>query len=346
MSTGFQKYISYGLGFLALILAARYALPLAMPFLLGGVLALAAEPLVSLLSRRLPRPAAAGIGVTLTFSLLILLVGALCGLLLRELGLLANVLPQLLEAAKGGMTSLEIFLTDLVAQSPETVRPLLIRQIQGLFSDGSALLDKGTAWLLKLASGVLTRLPDGALGFGTGLIASFMIAAKLPVWKHWLNTRLPNERFRPVLNTLQGLKVSLLGWFKAQVTLSGLTWALTTVGLFLLKIPYAPLWGGLVALVDAFPILGTGAVLVPWSLVSFLQGNPGQAFGLLGLYGGVTVIRTLLEPRLVGSQLGLDPLVTLAALYVGYRLWGLPGMILSPMLAVTITQLAQSRKTP
>ena len=336
--TGIQRYILYGLGFLALVLASRYILPLTLPFLLGAGLALTAEPLVGLLGRRLPRSAAAGIGVTVTFALLILLASSLCGLFIRELGLLANVLPELLEAAKGGMTSLEIFLTDLVARTPETVRPLLIQQIQGLFSDGSALLDRVTAWLLKLASGVLTRLPDSALGFGTGIIASFMISAKLPVWKSWFRTRFPQENSRRLLDTLKDLKGALWGWLKAQAKLSGVTWIVMTLGFFLLKIPLAPLWAGVVALVDAFPILGTGAVLVPWSLLSFAQGDPGQAFGLLGLYGGVTLIRTLLEPRLVGQHLGLDPLLTLGALYVGYRLWGLPGMLLSPLLAVTILQ--------
>ena len=336
--TRIQKYILYGLGVLALILAARYALPLAMPFLLGAALALAAEPLVSLLGRRLPRSLAAGVGVTVTFALLVLLVSILCGLLIRELGLLADVLPELLEAAKGGMTSLEIFLTDLVARTPETVRPLLIQQIQGLFSDGSALLDRVTGWLLKLASGVLTRLPDSALGFGTGLIASFMISAKLPVWKARLQSRFPQEQYRPLLETAKGLKAAILGWLKAQVKLSGVTWVLVTLGFLLLGVSSALLWGGVVALVDAFPILGTGAVLVPWSLLSFAQGDPGRAFGLLGLYGGVTLVRTLLEPKLVGQHLGLDPLVTLAALYAGYRLWGLPGMILSPLLAVVVLQ--------
>ena len=336
--TRIQKYILYGLGVLALILAARYALPLAMPFLLGAALALAAEPLVALLGRRLPRSLAAGVGVTVTFALLVLLVSILCGLLIRELGLLADVLPELLEAAKGGMTSLEIFLTDLVARTPETVRPLLIQQIQGLFSDGSALLDRVTGWLLKLASGVLTRLPDSALGFGTGLIASFMISAKLPVWKARLQSRFPQEQYRPLLETAKGLKAAILGWLKAQVKLSGVTWVLVTLGFLLLGVASALLWGGVVALVDAFPILGTGAVLVPWSLLSFAQGDPGRAFGLLGLYGGVTLVRTLLEPKLVGQHLGLDPLVTLAALYAGYRLWGLPGMILSPLLAVVVLQ--------
>ena len=177
------------------------------------------------------------------------------------------------------------------------------------------------------------------MGFGTGLIASFMISAKLPLWKARLQSRFPQEQYRPLLETAKGLKAAILGWLKAQVKLSGVTWVLVTLGFLLLGVSSALLWGGVVALVDAFPILGTGAVLVPWSLLSFAQGDPGRAFGLLGLYGGVTLVRTLLEPKLVGQHLGLDPLVTLAALYAGYRLWGLPGMILSPLLAVVVLQV-------
>ena len=343
MAAGPRKYIFYGLCALMAYFFARYLLPSAMPFLLGAGLALAAEPLVALLGRRMPRAAAAGIGVTVTFLLCALLVTALAGFLVRELGLLAHVLPELLEAARGGMESLELFLTDLVARSPESMRPLLIEEVEQLFSGGSALLDRLTGWLLGLASRLLSALPDSALGFGTGLIASFMISARLPRWKDWLSRRIPGEKLQAAAAALTGLKEAVLGWLKAQAKLCGVTWLGLAVGFALLGIRHAPLWAGAVALVDAFPILGTGTVLVPWSLVSFLQGDPGRAFGLLGLYGAVTLIRSLLEPRLVGRHLGLDPLVTLIALYTGYRLWGLMGMLLSPILAVTALQLARPR---
>ncbi|MBQ8237492.1 MAG: sporulation integral membrane protein YtvI [Oscillospiraceae bacterium] len=344
MSAGSRNYLFYAFCALLAYLAVRFLLPAALPFLLGAGLALAAEPLVALLSRRLPRGVAAGVGVTLTFAIVTLLIAALCAFVFRELGLLANVLPELLEAAKGGMESLEIFLTDLVSNSPEAIRPLLTEQVESLFSGGSALLDRVTRWLLSLATGIIGRLPDSALGFGTGIIASFMISAKLPKWKAWLRGRFPTEKLRPALETLRGMKTAVFGWLKAQMKLSGVTWAIVTAGFLLLGIRYAPLWAVAVALVDAFPILGTGTVLVPWSLVSFLQGDAARAFGLLGLYGALTLIRSLLEPRLVGRQLGLDPLVTLIALYAGYRLWGLMGMILSPILAVTAVQLVQARK--
>ena len=344
MVGGTRKILIYTVFAVFVYLAARYLLPLVLPFLLGAGLALAAEPLVALLGRRLPRGAAAGIGVSATFVLLALTATALCALAVRELGLLAGVLPELLEAAKGGMASLEIFLTDLAARTPEPLRPQLIAQVEELFSGGSALLDRATGWLLRLASGIVMKLPDGALGFGTGLIASFMISAKLPGFRAWLRGRLPGEKLDAVLGTLRGLKGAVLGWVKAQLKLSGVTWAVVTVGFLFLGIRYAPLWAAAVAAVDAFPVLGTGTALIPWSLVSFLQGDSLRAFGLLGLYGAVTLVRSLLEPRLVGRQLGLDPLVTLFALYAGYRLFGLPGMLLSPILAVTVTRLAGAGK--
>jgi len=100
------------------------------------------------------------------------------------------------------------------------------------------------------------------------------------------------------------------------------------------------LWAFLIALVDAIPMLGTGTVLVPWSLLCFLQGNPVRGVGLLGLYVTAMLVRSALEPRVVGRQLGINPLLTLAALYAGFRLWGVTGMILAPIITVTATQLA------
>ena len=140
------------------------------------------------------------------------------------------------------------------------------------------------------------------------------------------------------------MKDALLGWLKAQLRLSAVTFLLASTGFFLLGISNGLLWALLVALVDAFPILGTGTVLVPWSLISFLQGDHLLAFGLLGLYGAAALTRSVLEPRFLGKQLGLDPLVTLMSLYAGYRLWGIGGMLITPMLAVAVTQLIPSSK--
>lgn len=95
----------------------------------------------------------------------------------------------------------------------------------------------------------------------------------------------------------------------------------------------------LIALVDALPVLGTGTVLVPWALVSLLGGNWKLALGLAVLYGVIWLVRSLLEPRLIGSRVGLPPLAALLSLYVGFQAFGVAGMILAPLLAVLVRQL-------
>lgn len=326
--------------------AIEYLLPLALPFLLGAALALAAEPLVRFCWKklRLPRALAAGVGVSIAFSLLVLLLMVACGLVLRLLKSLAGVMPDLMEACRAGMDSLSGWLLGLAQRAPGGLGQILSERIRELFSDGLAVLERVTEWVVGIATGMLSRLPDRALLLGTGIISSFMISAKLPKIRKLFHRRLPVEKLRPMIETVKKLKAVVLGWLKAQLGLCGVTFLVVATGFLLLGIAHGLLWAMVVAAVDALPVFGAGAALIPWSLVSFLQGDRGQAFGLLGVYAAVAVTRTVLEPRMVGKQLGLDPLVTLVALYAGYRLWGLGGMILAPMVAVIGMQLVQVRK--
>lgn len=328
----------------AVWLGGKYLLPLLMPFLLGFLLALAAEPGVRLLQRRLSlSPAlAAFFGVTAALTLLMLLVVLLISLLVRELGTLATILPDLEATARRGLTSLENWLLRLAIAAPESIRPLLTRSILGLFDSGSDLYDRAVTQLPALATGMLSHVPDGFLSLGTGVLSAYLFSARLPRLRVWAKKQLPPERTARWKALLSELKTAVLGWLRAQLRLMLLTFAIVCAGLLLLRVPFAPVWAVLIALVDAVPMLGTGLILAPWSLICFLEGNSVGALGMLGIFAAATLSRSALEPRLLGRQLGLDPLVTLAALYLGYRLFGFPGLLFSPILAVTLVQLIRS----
>lgn len=335
--------------FITIWLTLTFALPLTLPFLLGTVLALAAEPMVNFLHSRcrLPRPAAAGIGVTAAFCFITLALLLICALIVRELGILAGYLPSLEDTAQRSMSVLSQWLLGLIARLPTGIRDILTRNVSEFFSGSSAMLEQSLCYILNLAGGILKNVPDSALVLGTGIISSYMISAKLPHIQARLNARLSRVRVRPMAETLRRLKTALFGWLKAQLKLCGITWVILTLGLVILRIPYAVLWASLIALLDAFPVLGTGTALLPWSLVCFTTGQTVQGVGLLSVYAVITLSRSILEPKLVGKQLGLDPLATLFSLYAGYKLWGLSGMILSPLLAVAAVQLlATKRETP
>ncbi len=319
----------------------RYLLPISIPFLLAVVLALAAEPLVFFFHTRLrlPRSAATGIGVTVTLVILVLLLMTLGALLLRQLQALAGVLPGLEVAIQQGITSLRDWLLELAEKTPRGIRGMVTESVSSLFEDGSAVMGQVLPRLLNLATGILSRVPDSALSIGTCLLASFMLSAKLPQFRQWAAERMPAIWRDNYLPMLQRLKKALWGWLSAQIKLMAMTFGLLLVGFWLLKIRYAPVWAFLIALMDALPLLGTAVALVPWSIVCFLQGETLRAIGLLGLCAATVLLRSIMEPKLVGKQLGLDPLLTLVAMYTGYRLWGFAGLILAPLLAVTVTQL-------
>ena len=344
MSSKFLKKLAvFGGFFAAAWITFRYLLPLFLPFLLGALVALAAEPAVSfgIKRLRLPRGAGVGIGVSLTLVLLISILSLIGTFAVKELSKLTDVLPKVENTAREGITQLQNWLTDLADSTPEGVRPMIHRSVTSLFGNDSRLMDEASGKALKVVTGVLGKIPDGALGLGVTLLSGFMISARLPQLKEKLNKLTAGKLQEKYLPALRRMRSVLGKWLVAQLKLTCVTFSIVLLGFFLLKIPYAPVWALGVSVVDALPVLGTGIILLPWALVSLLQGLHLQAIGLLVIYGAAAMTRTVLEPRLVGSQIGLDPLVTLLFLYVGYRFWGILGMILAPLLAAAVKSAAE-----
>lgn len=324
-----------------LFLCIRWLLPIAMPFLLGAGLAFAAEPAVKFGTEKLhlKRWLCSGIFVSGTLVLLLSLLVILGSLLLRQLGNLADAMPDLESAALRGLTTLEDLLLGLAYRAPEGIRPLLTKSVLGLFGSSNKTVERLAQQLPVVATSFLSHVPDGALTLFTAVLSAFMLSARLPTILLWLKKKPLAGPISRLLPAARKVGTALVGWLKAQLKLSGMSFLVLLAGLLILQIRYAPVWAFLIALVDAVPLLGTGTALVPWSLVCFLQGNHLRGAGLLGIYAVTALTRSVLEPRLVGKQLGLDPLLTLAALYAGYRLWGIGGMLLAPVLSVAAREL-------
>lgn len=329
----FKKILALAAVFAGLWLGVRFVLPVALPFLLGAALALAAEPLVRRLTARFPRGVAAGAGVTAALLGTATIGTVVAAVAVKEVGRLAAVLPDLQNTARQGMVLAQDWLVSAAEQAPEGVRPLLQRTALEMFDDGTLLLQQVTQRIPSAVGTAVGWVGDGVLGVGTGILSAFLISARLPQLRETLRQRLPQSWHEKYLPALRRVRHALGGWLKAQLKLSAVTWGIVTAGFLLLRIAHAPAWAALVAVVDAVPILGTGTVLVPWAVVCLLQGQSLRAVGLLCTYGIALITRTVLEPRLVGQHLGMDPLATLVALYVGYRFWGILGLLVTPILA-------------
>lgn len=341
-----RKWLSIMGVFLVVWLGTKYLLPVLLPFLLGAVLAVAAEPVVRLGTRKLklPRGVATGVGVSLMLIFLAGILSLLGALAVKEVGVLARSLPAVEQTVQQGMVAVQDKLISLVQPLPDGLRTVMTQKVLDLFGNGSVLLQQAADRVPGAVSSVLSWLPDGALGLGTGVLAGFMMSARLPRLRKSIAEKLPTSWKEKYLPALRRVRSSLWQWLKAQGKLMAVTYGIVALGLTVIGVRYGFFWAILVALVDAVPVLGTGTILIPWAVTQLLQGRMLRGIGLLATYAASLLTRTVLEPRLVGRHLGLDPLLTLVFLYAGYRFWGILGMILAPLLAAAVKGMTDAPK--
>jgi sporulation integral membrane protein YtvI len=210
------------------------------------------------------------------------------------------------------------------------------------------------AGIQRLTESITSRLPGAAISVAGFIPAAFIFITVTLLACYYFTadngalgcslsaglaklTPLPlRDRLPPLGRRLKRLGQSYL---RACLLLVLTTFLLTFIGLAVLGVPYAFLLAVLLAVVDLLPLLGTGIILVPWAALCLLLGQVKLGIGLLILYGVSTLVRQILEPKLIGDGLGLHPLASLCAMYAGLRLFGVWGMILSPLVAAALVNV-------
>ena len=207
------------------------------------------------------------------------------------------------------------------------------------------LITSLSAYLATALTAFVTRLPDICLFFVVFVIASFYFAIDFKSTVLAISRIVP-KRFKSKSGAvLTGIKDTLIGYIKAYSVILLVTFAQLFVGFLILGVSYATTLAIVIALLDMLPVIGTGTVLIPWAIISMLMGDTPLGIGLLILFGIITVIREVIEPKLIGSSIGMHPLLTLIAMYAGYRLFGLWGILLLPPL-VNLSKILFINYTP
>lgn len=338
----FWKLLLYGAAsLLAVWLTAKYLLPIGLPFLLGYGLARLAEPLVLALTRRvrLPRSLASILCLSLLFALLGTLLWLLGRALFAQTERLVNWLPTLAQTLKEPTARLRQWLLSLTAELPDGVAAASQQWVEKLFGGGTLLLETASGWLLNAATGMVAALPELLLFLLTGLLSGYLCSIELPALRERLRRLLPEPWQTRASAMLRKLRHALGAYARAELRLCLITCALVTLGLIFLRVEGALLLGLGIALVDLLPVFGIGTVLLPWSALSLLSGQTAFGLKLLLLYLLASLTRSVLEPRVIGRQMGLHPLLTLVAIYAGYRLFGIFGMILLPVAVMICKQV-------
>jgi len=320
--------------------AGYFLLPHSVPILLALVTAIILEPLVRLLQRtlRCKRPWA----VTITFCGFLLVVGWLLYFLTTRMVIevveLFEWLPSRMDQA---FQSAQVWLTELQAyyeQLPSTYAS----SVQSALASTVDTLDSLAGNLIDLLISIIKSLPNLLVVSAVYVVALFLFSLDLPgLVRKFL--RLFDEATQgKVKIVLNNLNQAIIGFLQAQVLISFLTYDLVLVGLWILGVKYALAVALIIVIVDILPILGTGAVILPWSLYAFATGNKSLGVGLLVLYAVIIVFRRIVEPKILGQSLGISALATLVSMYLGFMLLGVMGLLLGPALVILYQALREA----
>lgn len=280
------------------------------------------------------------LSVALVFTGALALLGGLLYLALTRLcsaaGALTNLMPDL--------PSLFRRLSAIIQHLPTPLQPLF-RTLLNLLREQSALLiEKLSSHAAHLSARFFAALPEQLFFALISLLATFYAALDWNTLRAHLSALLPDTWHKKSSTVLHSLKSGALCWLNVQGKLTLIQFVPLFLGLTLLHIQGAFFAAVLIALTDALPLLGSGTVLVPWALLLWLENHPIRALCILALWLLCWILRTVLEPRMVGAQAGISPFYSLLALYLGALTFGFWGLIAAPILLSAVTPLLHRSK--
>lgn len=324
----------------------KYLLPLVVPFLLAYAVALWLRPSVRFIEtrfkftfrgkeRRLPAGLIGGVELTLLSIFLSALIYLGGRRLLSETSLFFERFPQWL-------TWLDQWLTGFCREAEGVFGfhdGYLVDLAREMVTNLGTAFKQSTMPLLMTNSMSVMKKLIGAVVF----IIIFFVAAILSIQEmEEMRERKSRSTFHREFSLLGRRLVTVVNaWLRTQLIIMTITAVLCIIGLFLIGNPYAILFGIGIGILDALPIFGTGTVLIPWGILLMVQKAWGKALVILGLYVICYFLRQIMEAKIMGDQVGLSALETLASMYVGLQLFGIAGFLLGPIGLILIEDLIE-----
>lgn len=327
-----KKILSSILVMALILVVFKLAFAYLLPFVFAFLIALAMEPFIRLLARlRLQRGPAILASMAVYFGSLFAIAYFAISRLIREVSDFSGRIPDF-------SRSFSALFTDLIAMGRKLFLKLPKEAVAPLQDALQSLAAKLTQALTSLAGSVITilsALPELLMFAMFTIVATYFFARDREAIKGFLSRQLTAASFGKLASLKNSMLHSVAGFLRSQAILMALTFSECFIGLSLIGIRYALVLAILIAVVDILPVLGSGTVLIPWGVASLMLGQARTGAALLVLYAFITIVRYVVEPRVIGDQLGLHPLVALIAMFVGLKAFGVTGLILGPAIVVT-----------
>ncbi|WP_055108810.1 sporulation integral membrane protein YtvI [Paenibacillus ihumii] len=337
---------------IALLLLAYWLIPLLYPFLIAWLVAYIINPFASWIEGqlRLPRWLAVTLALLTYFGGALIVFSAAITRLVKELIHVTESLDLSIEKWKNVITEwsqnekLQSILNEInrfIASHPGYSNTLH-RNIDSTAANISTAISQTVASLLNGVLNLLASLPS------LGIILLVILLAAFFMSKNWnqnllLLARLVPEPFQQTAREIwNDLQKALFGYLLAQFIMISITAVIVLIGLLVLGVESAFTYALLIGFVDLLPYLGVGTIMVPWLIYAYISGDLSLGIGLSVLYGLILVARQLIEPKVLATSVGLEPLPVLIATFAGLKLFGVLGLIIGPVSLVILGAIVRA----
>ncbi|MDQ2087718.1 sporulation integral membrane protein YtvI [Herbivorax sp. ANBcel31] len=310
------------------------------PFIIAFAISTSIEPIVRTLMKRtkMSRKASATITVLSVVTVAIAILILLTIRLYKEAASLSEILPKYLDDIYENLNNLnEKFLSFYTALPKE-----LTISMENIFKNFTDIL---TTFLNSLIRGILNvaaLVPQAFIFLFATILSTYFLSSDRTKIFNFVKKNLPRDWMDILLRIKKDIFITLWGYIRAQIILVMVTFFQLSVGFVIIGIKHSVLLAFIMSLLDIFPIVGPGSVMIPWAIYEFFIGNLKRSVMVLILYGTILTVRQLIEPKILSSQIGLHPLVALMSLYIGFLVFGYLGLIIGPITVLLFKNIFSS----
>lgn len=332
---------------LLILAVARYSLLWLTPFIIGFGVATILRPIVKKVQKRIKyghKPVAALI-VLLFYGTIGVLIGLLSVKIFISLKDMFIWLPSFY------FSSIEPVFVNLLDWGQSWFAVLDPEFIQILSDISSNLISSLATLISRFSSGMVSIITSGISSVPTffvslvfAIISSFFFAIDYPAVTGFLARQLSDKQKEMLVDIKDTVGKTLLNFVKAYGIVMGITFLELSLGLSILKVENAFYIAAIIAVLDILPALGSGSVLIPWAIIQMLQQDWFMGIGLIVLYLVILVVRNIMEPKVVGKQIGLPPIVMLMCMFAGVKILGILGLFVLPIMVIILKELNDNGK--
>lgn len=315
-----------------------------MPFVIGWIIAAIATPLVNWLEKRLKIVKKLGSALIVIFVLAAIVLALYFGIsrLAAEISSLIQNFPEMYAQLETGLRQIGDTLSGIFERLPSGVQNGWNVVVENLDQYMGNLVSNISEPTVTAAGNIAKQVPSYLISLLVSILSAYFFIVQREEVLNWMKKVSPESIQKRMTLVIDNLRYAVGGYFKAQFKIMAVVFVILLIGLGMLGTGYFVLVAFLIAFLDFLPFFGTGTAMIPWAVYKFFMGDYKMTVALVVIYVITQAVHQLLQPKLVGDSVGLNPLVTLILLYIGYRMGGILWMILAVPIGMVLINMCQA----